>query len=229
MDTPDLKLENSLILEQEDIAVDLSKKFTDAPLTYRKKTGDRKREIRKLTKKETARQAIAGMTPETDIFGLTRGQFSLIELLDAVLDYTGPAKVFLSTWTAASADLADVVRFLKSGKISSARFLLDFSFQRRQPEVAQAIREQFGYDAVRVTRNHAKFFLVENDTWALTCKTSMNLNTNPRFEDFDITNDPALFSFMKGITDEIFEKHNARTQARGTASDHWQEWRKLAL
>lgn len=224
-----MRLDNPLLEVSDGIAVDVSSALRSVSTSYGKATGDRRREFRRLTKKESAREAIAGLDPSTDIFGFTRGQFSLIELLEAVLEQTGPASIFLSTWTAAAADLDDVLKFLQSGKIVGAKFLLDFSFQRRQPEVAQSIRDRFGLESVRVTKNHAKFFLVENKQWTITCKTSMNLNTNPRFEDFDLSNDQQLFAFMRTIADEIFKKHHAGHQSTGTSQSHWSEWKRLSL
>ena len=52
------------------------------------------------------------------MFGFNRGQFSLIDLLDAVLSYTGPARCMVATWTAAKADMTRVKEFLESGRIS---------------------------------------------------------------------------------------------------------------
>ena len=210
-----MQVQKNPLLEASTAAVDMAEIFAGRPAQVRSRGGARKKELRKLTRKETAAQAVAGLTNDMDIFGFTRGQFSLIELLEAVLGITGPAHIFLSTWTAAAADLTEVLQFLKTGKVLSAKFLIDFSFQRRQPEVAESIRQKFGADAIRVTKNHAKFFLVENAGWGLTCKTSMNLNTNPRFEDFDLSNDSALFAFMKDITNDIFKKHDSHKQRTG--------------
>lgn len=222
-------IENRLLAQHESIAVDIEKQLHHTPVSYRRRTSDRKRLCKKLTKQEAASVAIQGLTPETDIFGFTRGQFSLIELIEAVLSHTGPAELVLSTWTAANADLRDLFKFLASGKVTRARFLLDLTFQRRQPAVAQAIRDQFGFDSIRIAKNHAKFFLIKNESWRVTCKTSMNLNFNPRFEDFDLSNDPNLFEFMEAVTNEIFKKLDAAQQARGTTATHYQEWKALTL
>jgi len=176
------------------------------PTSHYSKVSDRKTEIRKLIRKETAAEAIKGFEPGMEIFGFTKGQFSLIELIDATCDVTGPAHITVSTWTAANTDLNAAQAFLASGKLLSARFLLDFSFQRRAPGMAHSIRQQFGVDAIRVSRVHAKFVLLRNEKWSVVIRTSMNLNTNPRFEDFTISDDPAMADFLSAITDEIFQR-----------------------
>jgi len=200
--------QNSLMSQEAKIQTVNIQDLDGIPNIFISKT--KSRNIKILIKKETAIKAVEDLTPHQDLFGFTMGQFSLIELLEAILEKTGPASITISTWTAANADLGDVLKFIKKGLVVEARFLLDFSFQRRQPAVAQSIRQNFGPDSVRVTRNHAKFFLVENEAWKLTCKTSMNLNTNPRFEDFDISNDAQLFNFLNGVVGAIFKKTNQK-------------------
>ena len=222
-------INNPLLQKETETTVDIAKCLNKSKTVFSQKTENGKRLIKRLVRKESAAHAVQDLTPQTDIFGFTKGQFSLIELIDAILNKTGPAHLILSTWTAATADLSEVLKFLSAGKLLSAQFLLDFSFQRRQPEVAQAIRNNFGKDSVRVTKNHAKFFLVENATWALTCKTSMNLNTNPRFEDFDLSNDRDLYNFIKGIVYEIFQATNQKAQGEKNSAGHWEEWKGLAL
>lgn len=187
----------------QDITVNLES--LKSPSVFASKR-NHKRNLTKLLRKETAAEAIKDFSKELDVFGFTKGQFSLIELIEAVLEKTGPAKIDISTWTAANADLRSIYGFLETKNIISARFLLDFSFQRRQPAVAKQIRNIFGLDSLRITRNHAKFFLISNENWKVVCKTSMNLNQNPRFEDFDLSTDPDLFSFLQELFNEFFKK-----------------------
>ncbi len=214
---PKIKCDNPLFKKTVD-SVAVNTADLDAPSVFNS-SRTRNREMGKFIRKESAAEAISQFTQETDVFGFTKGQFSLIELIEAAIEKTGKAYLMVSTWTAATADLANVDKFISSGKIISARFLLDFTFQQRQPGVAKKIRDVFGLEALRVTRNHAKFFQLYNDTgWNVTCKTSMNLNQNPRFEDFDISNDPELFKFLKKITDELFAKTASKKQAMLTTN-----------
>lgn len=184
-------------------------------------TVSKKREIVRLLRKETADEAISKFSKTMDVFGFTKGQFSLIELLDSVLDITGPGDLTISTWTASKADLNNVLDFLNGAKVKSARFLLDFTFQRRQPEVAKRIRDVFGLESLRVTRNHAKFFAIgaEERDWTVTCKTSMNLNQNPRFEDFDLSNNKPLYMFLNGLVDELFQQTKIKAQEKMTVKE----------
>jgi len=190
-------------MPRRDLTLDIT--ALKSPTVFRKLKPSSKKIIRRLTRGETARDAVANLVIGQDVFGFTKGQFSLLDLIATINDQVGPCHLTLSTWTAANADLDHVWAFLSNHSLLSARFVLDFTFQRRQPAVAQKIREIFGRDNIRVTRNHAKFALMESKRARLVVKTSMNLNTNPRFEHFELSWDPDLFNFLQTICAELFQ------------------------
>jgi len=53
-----------------------------------------------------AAAALGRITPGCEIYALTKGAFSLVDVLVHCLDATGPADVVVSTWTAAGADIS---------------------------------------------------------------------------------------------------------------------------
>lgn len=157
-----------------------------------------------LAAAESARRVFGAMERGTDILCLTHGQFSLVDAIAALLDHTGPADVTISTWSAARVDLSHAHKFLVDGRIRSLRFIVDRSFATRQPDYCAALVSLFGHDAIRTTRSHAKFALVENDEWHLAIRTSMNLNENPRLELIEVSDDPALADFLRSVADRVF-------------------------
>jgi hypothetical protein len=178
---------------------------------------ERYRDIRDLRRKETAAEAVAGLDLDgREIFGLTKGQFSLIDMIEAVLQRTGPARLSISTWTAAGTDVSTTLDLIASGRVTAARWLVDLTFTRRCPQLAARIRQAFGPEAIRVSKNHAKFTLIENGTWRVVIRTSMNLNHNPRLEDFTVAHDPDLADFLAAALDDLW-----KTQRRSLADgDH---------
>lgn len=164
------------------------------------------RELRDLRARQTAAQAVAGLTRENEIYGFTKGQFSMLQLLEAILELTGPVHFVLSTWTAARHEIQRLQELGESGRLLSTRWLVDFTFSRRDPEAANQIRLAFGVDAIRVSQTHAKFALFANESWQLVLRTSMNLNMNPRFEDFTISHDPQLYAFINEIITHIWTR-----------------------
>jgi hypothetical protein len=168
-----------------------------------------KRELRDLRRAETAKDAIGNWDFESEIFGFTKGAFSVIDIISHILDLVGPSEVVFSTWTAAKVDITSVLDLVKSGKITSSRWLVDLTFQRRSPELAHSIRQTFGNDSIRVAKNHAKFALIRAGDRKIVLRTSMNINFNPRFEDFTIADDPELYDFIMRIVDEVWARQSA--------------------
>lgn len=193
----------------DDIAPTADLTEVTAPTVFVRKRGpSHRRSIRDLRRQQTAGQAIEGLDRETQIVGFTKGQFSVIDLIRAVLAFTGKASLDISTWTAANTDVTTVCEFVDGGLLTESRWLVDLTFQRRSPQLAHRIRETFGKDAIRVARNHAKFALVRNDAWQIVIQTSMNLNFNPRFENFSLSHDPELCDFYGGILNEVWQRQS---------------------
>lgn len=203
------KPENPLLFKDgESAAPSFDASILQIPFAHRGRVPT-KREFRKAFRGESARSALGELYSGCSIFGLTKGQFSLIDLVTAITEQTGPVSAFFSTWTAANADVSDVFAMVESGVLLDCRFMVDYTFQRRQPELAHRLRELFGGDSVRVTSNHAKFVLLMNDEWSVVVKTSMNLNMNPRIEDFDVADDPALAGYLLDLLNEVWAYQNA--------------------
>ncbi len=196
--------ENAILADTGPAVADMT--TLQANAIHRRALNTSRRELRDQRRVTSAAEAVAGFKPGIEIFGFTKGAFSLIDLLRALLDISGPAALAISTWTAAKYDAAEVLDFIHSGKVTETRWLVDFSFQRRCPEVANEIRWLFGTDSIRVAKNHAKFVLLTNTQWQIVVRTSMNLNTNPRFEDFTIAHDPQLAAFLNSIIEEIWQR-----------------------
>ena len=161
---------------------------------------------RRFSKIADAHDSLQGFGKGIEIDVATFGQFSIIDAIEAVLEYTGPARVTLATWTAAAFDLSQIEKQLTSKNITELRMIVDRSFVSRQPKFVQLIHERFGKDAVRSTRSHAKFVVIQNDEWDVTIRTSMNLNFNPRLEYLQVTEDAGLAEFWLSIADEIFKE-----------------------
>jgi hypothetical protein len=184
-----------------------------SPAVHRRQLSANRREVRDMRRTKTAAEAIGPITRDVEIYGFTKGQFSIIDILHHCLDIIGPsAHLQISTWTAANADISTVLELCNCGKVASARWLVDLTFNRRSPELAQRIRDVFGDDAIRVAKNHAKFVLLSVADWRLVVRTSMNLNFNPRFENFQLAHDPELWSFHDAILSEIWNRQKRSDQ-----------------
>lgn len=187
-----------------------------APMTFKRKIRSARDRLQ-FFRQETARATVANFQPGDFVFGLTKGQFSLLDFLTALLEKTGPATVDISTWTASHKDLDGFEQLAARGLMTRCRWLLDLTFQRREPQMAQRIRDLFGPDSMRVTKVHAKFLLIRNNTWSVSAPSSMNLNMNPRIENFLLVDDRAMADFLQEFMDDIFKRAPRATRENGDA------------
>jgi hypothetical protein len=140
-----------------------------------------------------------------ETFGFTSGDFSLIDVIRAIVRKMQSPAIVLSTWTAAGSDMQHVLDFLDEGKISAARWIVDRSFQNRQPALCQTLRDKFGDEAIRVQRVHCKFALLEDASRKIILQTSANLNRNMRIENVSVSACPVFFTAYSQLVADIFQ------------------------
>lgn len=167
---------------------------------------DRSPAVLKKLPYENAAAALDGWTDGGRVVGLTKGQFSLIDMINVLLEKIGPAEVVISTWSAGLRDSLALNAMRESGRARSVLIILDRSYSTRQPEYAVTVEDAFGKENIRTTNNHAKFVLLRGERNTICIRSSMNLNKNDRCENFDLDDDPEIFDFYMDFVREIFEK-----------------------
>lgn len=150
------------------------------------------------------------------ITGLTFGQFSLIDLIQATLRVTGPVDVAISTWSAGFYDIDAAQNFRDNGMIRTIRFVLDSSQQKRGQATVYDVAEIFGRENVRTVRSHAKFATISNNDWQVAITSSMNLNLNQRMEQFQMVDDADTCGMFLAYVDDLFVSQEFGTKSYGT-------------
>lgn len=149
------------------------------------------------TNEELASKAIGKIEPGCEIFGISKGQFSKIDIIKHCLNEIGVCDVSIATWTAANSDISVAEMLLKNAKINSCIFMLDRSFPTRQPKYFKKLLSLQGETLKFCLGNsHAKFVTLRNDQFNLAVRTSMNLNKNRRIETFEISDSPELCDYL---------------------------------
>lgn len=164
----------------------------------------RRAEVLRLGR-ETAAQAVRSLVPGGRIVGVTKGQFSLLDLIQAVLGVVGPAEVLVSTWTPGISEMERVCQLLRDCEITGFRLLVDRSFPSRHPQYVERVVAICGPDSIRMTRTHAKFALIAAGDYRIAIRTSMNFNSNPRFEQFDLDDDREIYDLFAGVAELLYE------------------------
>ena len=149
--------------------------------------------------------AISDLKKKSRILGLTRGDFSLIDLIHSILKKIGKSKVICCTWSAGIKDANQVKWLLESNLIDSFTLVTDHSYVTRQKKYALAIEDLFGVENIRTSEIHAKFVLIQNSEWNICIRTSMNLNANRTCETFEIDDDIDIYNFYRKFIDETFK------------------------
>ena len=151
----------------------------------------------------TAAECIGTLKPGASLFAITRGQFSMIDAVLACLDQTGPAAVSLWTWTVAEYEVECLEALQNSGRITSCRLVIDYGARNKNAAIIANWKRSYGADSVRYVVNHAKIATIQTDRFRLLLRGSMNLNMNPRFEQFDLTEGGPDFDLVKEVEDEL--------------------------
>lgn len=153
---------------------------------------------------ECAAETIGRLDKGDEVCGLTCGQFSMIDILEHMLNEAGPADVFISTWTAGIYDVERAQQLAENGNIRSIRWMMDRAMFSKSPQYAGPMIEAFGLDAFRDTNVHAKVTLVASDTKRMVCRSSMNINKNLKTEQFDISVCDEVHAFFLEWADELW-------------------------
>jgi len=192
------------VISRDDITVPLASLGAPTVMARPLATRKTRRDFVDARRVASAAEAISALTRDNELFGFTKGQFSLLDILKAMFAKTGPAHMTLSTWTAARAEIAEIAAMRDAGTILDARWLVDISMMRTDKGILHTISTLFGRDSIRVTKNHSKFAILRAEGWDLVLWSSMNLNMNPRMENFWLGNDPELAGFFRRFLDEIW-------------------------
>ena len=115
--------------------------------------------------------------------GVTDGTWSLIDAILHLQGRSNAKKLAIATWTAAKSNI-EQARRLERLSGCQIRFLVDRSFQTRQPGYCQFLRDTFGDEVIRVWSSHAKFVLFLDGDFDILLTSSANLNQNKRVENY---------------------------------------------
>ena len=148
-----------------------------------------------------AASALGELRPGFRLEVVNRGQFSLIEVVRAILKQTGPANVTLSTWSAGIRDAANAAWLLETGEIRRLLMMVDRGMKtlETQKTYYQRLQDWYGEGSILQCRTHAKFAIIRNEGWHVVVRTSANLNENVRLEQFSIDDNRDMADFYESI------------------------------
>ena len=152
---------------------------------------------------KTASECIGEITPNMGLFAMTRGQFSMVDAIFSCLDQAGPSEITVWTWTVAEYEMECMDKLMRDGRVTKGTLIIDAGARGKNRGLLAMWQKTFGKDSVRYVVNHAKIATIKSEKFSLLLRGSMNLNFNPRFEQFDITEGGEDFELVHQIESEL--------------------------
>lgn len=122
-------------------------------------------------------------------------------MLAFILEQTGPADVWFTSWTITEGPMRLVVDLLERGAIRSCRALLSERVEAMNPAALQLAK---GNLQLRLLKLHAKSIVVLNDTWGVTVGGSANFTRNPRIEKYIVCTHRDIAEAERTWIDQVF-------------------------
>lgn len=119
----------------------------------------------------------------------------LADVIEWVLNQTGPAHLQISTFSTSEEFLRRLFRLKKKGRILSCSMFCDLRAARKTVSLYHFIKSVF--DRVFLCENHSKVLILSNDAFNVAVVTSQNQTRGNRFEAGIITTDPITISNLR--------------------------------
>lgn len=147
--------------------------------------------------------AMGMLVPGRDKHFYSSGAFNLIQLIFYILKQTGPAHLFLTTYSISMDSINALHRKVETGELLSVRFLIDNRVRSISPKPFDYLVTTFP-DCYRCLALHAKVALLYNKDWNITVVGSQNATHNPKLERGIIHTGRDIFDFdFKMLNDEF--------------------------
>ena len=166
----------------------------------------------------SAAQCVGDIESGMALFAVTRGQFSMLDVLTYIITQVGECTVSVWTWAVAEYEVQCFEAFMQNKQISAGTMVIDLAGAKRSASILKNWREAFGDQSIRVCKNHAKIATIETAKFRVLVRGSMNLNFNPRFEQFDITEGGLDFDLVRKIENDLPVMEEPFTNAKSNAA-----------
>ena len=163
-----------------------------------------------LLKQETLGEAFQGLPEEGESYHIvSNGKFDFWSFIPVLVERLGNSKVeFIgSTWTLNRGNAVEMLEMYDAEKLRSVHLMTGTYFKSRESSVYATIVEGLMERGQRFVcfENHSKVALLSNGVDYLVIEGSANFTSNPRVEQYVLTNDRGLFEFHKEWMISMFD------------------------
>lgn len=121
-------------------------------------------------------------------------RIQLFDVIDTILRETGPAEIYISTFSTSEEFLRRIYKLKSSGAITRAVMLTDLKASKKTVNLYRFISMVF--DQVYLGENHSKVILIRNAKWTVSVCTSQNQTRGNRAESGMISTDGAIYATL---------------------------------
>ena len=125
----------------------------------------------------------------------SNGKWSMHDLLLYLVKLSGPAKVWLSTFSISEIAIRAFSHALETGLITELHCLFDYTVKTHKLSLLYFAGNIVS--DIRLVPNHSKVILIENNDWKITVISSANMSPNPRIEAGVIIVDDNIYNDFK--------------------------------
>lgn len=163
--------------------------------------------------KDHLQKTIGEIEPNQSIHFVTPGAWSMHEAIEYCLRKTGPAKLYLTTWTISETPARMIYNLKNEGLITELHALFDHRIRDSKPKPFQMITAAL--DSFALVKIHAKTAAIINDDWGISIAGSANLTKNPRIERGIIDSNRPVAEFDANWITKHIQLKNERDTNRG--------------
>jgi hypothetical protein len=145
--------------------------------------------------KEIIATEVGSIFQNQSIHRMLDGSWSLYELIDYIIDTTGPVNAFISSFSISEAAVCSFQQMLEDGRFKSLSCLLDSSLRKTKTSLLFFLHNTGA--GLRLTLNHSKIILLHNETWYISINASANMSRNRRIEAMVLCSDPQVFYYYQ--------------------------------
>lgn len=120
------------------------------------------------------------IAPGTSTHYVSKGDWSMHDLVMQLLKKYQPAELFISTYALRETPVRQLVMAIDRKEISSIKMLLDYRAKVRTPQVYELA--QMNINQIYLTSVHAKVCVLRSAAGSITIAGSANWTTNPKIE-----------------------------------------------
>jgi len=133
---------------------------------------------------------------------VTEGDWSMHQLLEKLLEKTGPADVWISSYAFSELPARKLADMKLAGMIERLICVIDSRVDVRSASALTIMKNTSSN--IKLCHTHSKVTVIKNDTWFLVVVGSANYTTNKRYETGLISTDASVAKFhLKWIANEL--------------------------